>query len=494
MTVPFNVTPSDVRVPLFYAELDNSQAGYFTQQQRTLIIGQKLSSAPGETNKPTIMARTDESRTQYGRGSMISRMHEIYRAGDSAGEVWMIALDDPAEGQAAEGSLAITGPATKAGTLSVYFGAQRVQVGVAVGDTATAIGTALAAAINANPDLPVTATSTTGTVMVTARHKGELGNDILVQLNMRGLAGGEWTPAGVQVAITAMAGGTGAPDLVEALAAMGDEEFDFIIHPYTDSASLDAFKMLMNDLTGRWSFNRQIYGHVYTAKRGTLSGLYASGKLRNDQHNTIDGFETLVPNPSWEYAASFGARTAVFTIANPARPTQTGELVGIMPAPPENRFIWSERQSLLTAGIATSVVNGGAVRIERAITTYQVNSWDQPDPSYLDSETMHQLSTVLRRLRSVITTKYARCSLADNGTPIPAGSGIVTPNMVRGELIAEYEKMQRAGLVENLEAFQEHLIVERNADNPNRLDILYPPDLINQLRVFAVLAQFRLQY
>lgn len=31
-------------------------------------------------------------------------------------------------------------------------------------------------------------------------------------------------------------------------------------------------------------------------------------------------------------------------------------------------------------------------------------------------------------------------------------------------------------------------------DNPNRLDVLFPPDYVNQLRVFAVLNQFRLQY
>lgn len=42
--------------------------------------------------------------------------------------------------------------------------------------------------------------------------------------------------------------------------------------------------------------------------------------------------------------------------------------------------------------------------------------------------------------------------------------------------------------------FKKYLIVERNADNPNRLDVLFPPDYVNQLRVFALLNQFRLQY
>ena len=38
------------------------------------------------------------------------------------------------------------------------------------------------------------------------------------------------------------------------------------------------------------------------------------------------------------------------------------------------------------------------------------------------------------------------------------------------------------------------LLVERDPNDPNRVNVLYPPDLINQLRIFAVLAQFRLQF
>lgn len=52
----------------------------------------------------------------------------------------------------------------------------------------------------------------------------------------------------------------------------------------------------------------------------------------------------------------------------------------------------------------------------------------------------------------------------------------------------------KPGICENRDLFKKYLIVERNADNPNRLDVLFPPDYVNQLRVFALLNQFRLQY
>ncbi|MFL9997975.1 hypothetical protein PQR34_42905 [Paraburkholderia sediminicola] len=42
------------------------------------------------------------------------------------------------------------------------------------------------------------------------------------------------------------------------------------------------------------------------------------------------------------------------------------------------------------------------------------------------------------------------------------------------------------------ELFAQQVIVEQNANNPNRVDCLWPGTLIDQLRIFALLAQFRL--
>lgn len=492
--ISFNTIPANVRVPLFYAEVDNSQAGYFTQNQRTLLIGQKLAAGDAVANTPILVSRSDEAKSRFGIGSMLARMHEIYRANDLTGEIWCLPLDDNGAGAAATGTLTVTGPATAAGTLNLYVGAQRVQVAVASGDAQNSIAAAINTAINADTTLPVTSTVLANVVTVAARHKGTLGNAIKLQLNYRGYAGGESTPAGVAVAIVAMASGTTDPSLTTALAALGDDEYDFIIMPYTDSTSLDALKTLMNDSTGRWAYNRQIFGHVYAAKADTFANLVTLGTARNDQHVTIAGYETGVPNTPWDYAAAYGARNAVYIAADPARPTQTGELIGILPAAAGGRFIQTERQTLLNSHIATSYLGGGAVRIERAITTYGVNAWGQTDPSYLDSETLHTLAYVLRRLRYNVTQKYPRHKLADDGTRFGAGQAIVTPSVVRGEILSEYAALEEMGIVENAKEFAKHLIVERDANNPNRLNVLYPPDLVNQLRVFAVLAQFRLQY
>jgi len=491
MSVSFNNIPSNIRVPLFYAEVDNSQANSAQEVQRTLILGQKLAAGTAVNNTLEFVSRTDDAKTLYGEGSILARMHEIYRGIDPFGEVWCVGIDD-ASGTQATGTIAFTGPATAAGTINLYIAGQKIAVSVASGDSATVIGAAIAAAVNADGDLPVTAASVTGTVTFTARHDGTLGNDILLQLNYRGLAGNESLPAGVAATITAMASGATDPTLTAAIAALGDEKFDFIIHPFSDTTSLTALKTLMNDTAGRWSYLKKIYGHCYTAKRGTAGALATFGDGINDQHHTIVGIEASMPSPLYEVAAAYGAKNAAFLRADISRPTQTGELVGILPAPAGSRFTITEKQSLLENGIATQVYGGGAVRIERAITTYQKNANNLPDDSYLDSEDMHKIAYVLRDLEGVITSKYGRAALANDGTRFGAGRVVVTPAIARGEIIARCYVLEELGLLENIEVMKQYLIVERSGSN--RLNVLFPPDFVNGLRIFALIAQFRLQY
>lgn len=250
----------------------------------------------------------------------------------------------------------------------------------------------------------------------------------------------------------------------------------------------------MNDTSGRWSYARQLYGHVYTAKIGSLSELVTAGDQFNQQHITLAGYEKETQTPADELAASRTARAAVFIRNDPARPTQTGELVGMLPAPKGKRFTMTEQQTLLSHGVATAYVESGVLRIQRDVTTYRKNAYGVADNSYLDSETLHTSAYVLRKLKSVITSKYGRHKLASDGTRFGPGQAIVTPAVIKGELLATYRQLERAGIVENYELFKQYLVVERDASDPNRLNTLFPPDYVNQLRVFAVVNQFRLQY
>ncbi|ENR8889165.1 phage tail sheath subtilisin-like domain-containing protein [Citrobacter koseri] len=499
MTVSFNTIPADNRVPLFYAEMDNSAANTALGGAPSLLVGMALPESDMPLNQLVIMPSKDLAKKMAGRGSQLARMVEAYRQVDPFGELWVIAVPD--NGEVATGTVTVTGTVTDAGSVNLYVGTRKVQVTVATGDTGDQVAQALVSVINNYPDLPVSAEyqgtsggDAQGTVNLSAVNSGTVGNSIPLTLNYYGTASGEETPAGLSIQIGKMSGGAGDPDLSESIAAMGDEPFDYIGLPFSDANSLQAMSVEMNDSSGRWSYIRQLYGHVYTARTGTLSELVAYGDTFNYQHITIAGYEKEVQTCVDELVGYRLARAAVFLRIDPARPTQTGELTGALPAPTGKRFTITEQQSLLMHGIATAYTEAGVLRIQRDITTYKTNAYGVADNSYLDSETLHTSAYVLRRLKSVITSKYGRHKLANDGTRFGPGQAIVTPAVIRGELGSTYRQLEREGIVENFDLFQQYLIVERNANDPNRLDVLFPPDYVNQLRVFAVLNQFRLQY
>lgn len=499
MTVSYNVIPSGEKVPLFWAEMDNSQANTATSSQPTVIFGMALADSAIEPNTLTLVASVSELRKDAGAGSQLARMASAYRNIDVSGELWAIAIPEP-EGTAATGTIAIGGSVISVGAISLYIGVTRVQTAVTASDTPATIAANLTAKINAATDLPVTAVVDDGedddgtSLTLTAKHPGLCGNEIPVCLNYYGRSGGEVLPDGITVTITPMSGGAGAPDFDAAITALGDEACDFLAFPFNDGASLDAIGNAFNDTSGRWSPTSQAYGHVYCTKIGSEGELQSFGTTRNDQHVCVAGHEPDVQSCSDELAAAFTARQAIFIRVDPARPTQTGQLNGMLPAPVGKRFNRTQQNTLLGSGIATCYAQGSNLYIQRAVTTYQKDSNGTADNSYLDSETLHTSAYVLRTLQTCVTSKYGRVKLANDGTSYGAGQAIVTPSVIKSEMCAQYQIMEEAGIVENFDTFKKYLVVERDQTDSNRVNVLFPPDYVNQLRVFAVQNQFRLQY
>lgn len=504
MGIPFQNIPQNLRVPLFYAEVNNSQANSAQGTQRALIIGQingaglpnGIAAGAATPGVPIISQGVGDAATQGGPGSMLHLMTQMYRANDPFGEVWYLPLADDPAAVAATGSINTTAPATANGTLYFYIGGVRIVQPVLSTQTANQIATALAATINATPNLPITAAVdgvTLSKVNLTAINKGPAGNDIDLRVNYLGALGGEVLPAGMAVTLIAMASGATPPSLTTPFTNLSSQPFDFIACPYNDTTSLNALQTLLNDTAGRWSWTVQIYGHYFAAYRGTVGAQTTFGVARNDQHGSVMGFYDS-PTPNWLWAAALTAAAAVSLRTDPGQPVQTLALLNVLAPPLQSRFQITDRNTLLYDGVSTYVVDdAGTVRIDNLVTTYQKNAFGQADNSYLEVETMFTLIYVLRFMKTMVTSKYARMKLAANGTRYAAGSNVVTPNVIRADIIAAYRKLEDQGLVQQGDAFKANLIVQQNATNPNRIDVLWPGTLINQLRIFALLAQFRLQ-
>jgi phage tail sheath gpL-like len=505
MPVSFNDIPANWRQPLYWVEVDGSKAGYPRSHMAALLVGTMTTTATDTTmngtataDVPIIVGRQMDADHYFGRGSELANMFKAFFANNLANEIWALPVAEPGAAAPATGTVTIASAPTEAGTIHLYVAGVDVRTNVAANTTVNAVAQAISDNINANADLPVTASVAAAVVTLTAKWGGETGNDITMRDSYFGRVGGEALPPGLSLTYSGftLSGGTGVPTFDTAIANLGEQEFEFVALPYTDSTSLLAWEDEYGFTdAGRWGWMRQLYGHIFSAKRGLYSDLITFGATRNGKTTSVLGIELTALSPVYEWTAAYAAKAARSIINDPARPLQTLQMSGILPAPFHERFNQLELNTLATTGIATQKsFQDNVPMVARETTTYQYNLYGYGDDAFELVTTLATLARLIRNQRYAITTKFPRHKLADDGTRFGPGQAILTPKIAKAELIQQYAQDEFNGLVENRKAFKDNLIVERDPNDPNRLNVLYPPDLINQLRVFAVLAQFRLQY
>ncbi|MDR2390913.1 MAG: phage tail sheath subtilisin-like domain-containing protein [Planctomycetota bacterium] len=489
MPISMNDIPNNIRVPFVAVEFDSTKAirGAQFQPYKALLIGQKLSAGVKPDLIPARVNGKSDAERYFGAGSMLAEMADYYRRSDGITELWAISVPDTSVGASAAGTVTFTGAVVEAGVLNAYVGGRRFTVPVNVGDTPANIATTFAAAVNGIDDLPTTAASDEGVVTLTARHPGLAGNGIDVRFNYNG---GEEFPAGLLAAVSPMAGGTANPNIAAALQAVSGEWFNAFVMPYSDANNL---YLLNQELVRRWGPLVMQEGWLFGAVRGTHGELGVFGAGRNSKHECFMHAHG-VPNNVWAIAASAAANAMYYGNIDPARPFQTLPLTGILPPAIQDRFTdFPENNQLLYDGISTFMSgDDGIVRIGRLVTTYKTNERGADDASYLDLNTGLTLGYLRWDLRNHLLRKFPRHKLGNDGVRHSDGAAIVTPKIAKAECIVKARDWEERGLVENVEQFKDELIVERNASDPNRLDFLVPPDLMNQFIVGAVKIQFYL--
>ncbi len=488
--IPFNEMPSNLRRTGVYIEISNLLAFKGADEFRVLFIGQRLADGTVAEGVLTRATREDEGDELFGRGSMLAEMLRAGKAVNRYMETYAIALDEDAAGAQATGNISITGTATAAGTLSVYFVGKRVRVAVAAGDTAATITTALIAAITAATDLPVTA-AVDGVnnfqTNFTCRWKGETGNTIDVRLNMYD----EKTPKGLAVVITAMSGGTSNPDVATAFAAMGPMLFNWMVFPYNDTANITA---LETKLTSLWGPTQQRGTRAFTAFRGNLAASSTYGSGRNNPHVTCMP-TNITPQPAYVIAAINAMAAAGPLSRDPSRSLADTALPGMIPPSNDVRWLPEEWNDLLWAGMsAYDVGMDGVCRINRQITQYQTAPSGLGDVSYLDITRPETLARVRTKQIEMLRNKFitGRFKLSDDETAkFDSSQPVLTKDVFRANMFALYE----GELVEHLawchhsEKYKASFKEEFDTAN-NAVYWADEPYLIGQVNVMAGLMQF----
>ena len=483
--ISFNEIPAPVRVPFTFVEFDNSGAiqGPISKAYKALLIGQMLSTGLATELQQYSITSDEQAKELFGAGSMLYHMVKSWRKNNKFMELKVIPVLDLDAGVKAAGSIKFNGTATKAGILCLYVAGEAIKIAVAAGDTGAVIATSAVAKIAALTDLPITSAVDgvdTAKVNLTFKHKGEVGNYTDIRVNYYE---GEVLPEGLTApTIVAFANGAGNPDLEDLIAAIPEIQYEAIVCPYTDSANL---ALLDEEMAYRWGPILQATGIVYTAKTGSFGDLSTFGDSKNSKALVV--FEAHeMASPVYNVASAMAATVMDSISKDQARPVQTLEVFGLLPAARKDLFKLEERNLLLFDGIATHVTDEfGKIKLERVITTYKKNNAGADDPSYLDIYPIYILDYYRYSWKNRLSLKFPRHKLADDSDRV-LPSNVVTPNVIRAEAINHYKDMMDLGLVEDLDAFIAGLIIERNASDPNRLDQLLTPDMMNQLMINGV--------
>jgi len=461
--ISFDSIPSSIRKPGKYFEFNTKLAVRTlpTNAQKLLIVGQRLAAGSVQALQPTNVFSGDQAALYFGAGSLAHIAAVAAITANPYVALTVIGVDDAVAGQPAVGTVVFAGTATADGAFALFVGNKRIDIPTYTGDTAAVIAARMADQLTQNTALPVTAAAPNATLTLTAKNKGDAGNGIVVsQLNQTN---------GVTVTVTPLAGGLNDPDIAPALAAVFGAQYDIYAVCYPTQATLTKLRTHLDSISGPLE-QRPAIGVAGTP--GTLAaGTTLTGQI-NEGRITVGWHPGSVCLPA-ELAAVYAA--VIASEEDPAMPLDTLPLTGLDVTPLTSRPGRTEQENALNNGLTPFEVGpGDVVQIVRAISTYTKDAQGIDDPALLDITTIRTLDYTRKAMLQRIALRFPRSKLSER-----------TPPKVRSELLDVAYKLEELEILENVDANKNSLIVERDAQDVNRLDAAIPADVVNGLHVFA---------
>lgn len=484
MSITFNLVPSNAAASAVFVEEEavNRGTGSPVIPRKVLVLGQyNIGKSPTVNVAQLILSKAD-IWDRAGRGSMSALMIKVIIENAGGAPVYWLPLADDGAAVAATGTIVVSGTATETGTLSVYVGGVSVPVAVTSGDLHTAVATALETAVNANLDLPVTASDAAGTVTFTPRWKGESGNQIQIETNR---ADTESTPAGITIVTTdigdVVAGATD-PVLTTALANLGSIWYTEIACPYNHDTPLTAL-----EVSGDARIDpgvKQPFAGI-TGYTGTYADLITALSSRNSAWTSYVPVHGS-PTPAFMIAASAAAIFSRYQQAIPGRPMKGLVLPDVI------------------AGDTNDITSGNR---DAAVKAGGSHTYNQPDDTVTigdlcttkTTETGSGADTEDWRFTIIIPNLQFKIyaleqtflvSPFDRAVVLADGSGkgptyAIRPSTVKGYAISLVDDWIERGMSTDRDTIVAGIVAEINSGNAGRIDLLIPDTPSAGLRILA---------
>jgi len=483
-------------------------------EQRVLFVGQQVAAGTATSGQLYTEIGNDNSwDTLFGAKSMLAAGIRAGRVENGVTRFDAIPLDD--DGAAVDSTAVVTfggGPATGAGTITVYLGSKTDYIyalSVADTDAITAIGAALETAINADTNAPFTALNAAGVVTITAANGGLEANSFLVKHT--------GSAPSITVALTGWTGGATNPTLTSIFDVIGEERYQTIIWP--GSYLTTEVETLLD---GRWNADGQILdGAAVLAINDSLANVKTKANALNSQSLVIvagkaedetDYKGGSVPELDYVIAAKAGAIRALrltqdanianYVTTNSAKDQIGGPSIATLPYAntPINSIAtveigkgWkrTEINEIIDAGGCvignnrndTNIISG------QMTTTYKTDDAANPDPTYKYLNYVDTASNVAEYFYNNAVADFSQTRLTSGS--LKQGFDINNERSIRARFVKYYQDLTGEiylllqGSPEALTFFKDNLSISINLVTGTATASCKVP-IITQLRILIV--------
>jgi phage tail sheath gpL-like len=499
--------PATIRQPGVYGLTDDSRANTASGAPKPVYLMAEYSALGTGYAADTayLVGSASEVADIAGNGSALHRMAVAYFAGRPSGvPVYAVPVAASSGGAAATGKITVTLSSGSTADIDcvhvVRIAGQDFAVNVTAGMSVTNIAD-LFDALTASTSYPVTAANVAGVITLTARHKGELGNQIKIEFDPDGAPDGSNVVFTLTNAMGHLAAGSGVPDYSAALSAIAEAEWDLLVmygvdtDPYTDCHAI------LNDTNGRWSYNRRQDGHVVNPIAGTLATIvaWAGSETATYPWLTMHGLEgvaagtnALWGTPPWEMAGAIAAAMMTWRIGNTSRACEDRAIIEstdwhMDPPPDASRWAFDDRDAILAAGAATLYYDAvGAPRLQVTRTTQVTTPDGAPTNAYEMWRTRVILSDFGATQRARIKSEF------QTGGAKPSTTRIL--RAIKASLCAIYRQFCDDERMDpdSFATYAASVNVARNGTDANRVDILDEPQVSGTASKITIRNMFRL--
>lgn len=464
MAIEFDKIPTSVRHPGVYSEFNTKMAvsSLPTNEQEVLILAPMTAQSDTDFTSPLRVYSDVEAAEAFGYGSWAHLMTRIAIKNNPYIRLSVMGLKDHKAGVAAKGSITINGTATSQGVITATIANVDYQISVSQAETAENLATRLSAVINADTDAVVTAQNESGTVNLTAKCKGAIGNEISLTCNN--------TAKSISISGNAFANGETNADLTDALAAIAGTHYHIIISPFNDDKNAKALREHLETVSSPIERKRGLGVMAFT---GTMSAGSTFTEKLNHERVTVGWYKGATDSVAL-IAAGYGS--VIAGEEDPARPLNTLEIKGIAETDGTQKPTWNEANQALFHGLTPITVVNHKVQIMRAITTYTKNATNTDDPSWLDLTTIRTMDYTAKAIEQRLALRFPRAKLTTR-------KGNNTPQKVRSEILDVLYRLENADILEPIEPHKDKLLVQRSQVDANTLDTAVPADVVNGLHV-----------